>query len=209
VNFQSFQAKQKQKFRPKFDKILGCYKRIGPLAAIISIVFYLLVLYLFALSNTSENPFASIYSNSLIKTAYQHLLFLVGFDTLIYRKYYDTPPKLVGHQASIWVGRPMGWGFSFLWGVLPTHFECVTSQDFIKFWSEIFALFCMCWLEIHKDLKLLSYIKAIFWKLFQTPYYFFWGISLRKWKISKMLSFTFIQTCACYACKGMNHKCVY
>jgi hypothetical protein len=24
---------------------------------------------------------------------------LVGFDTLIYRKYYDTPPILVGHQC--------------------------------------------------------------------------------------------------------------
>jgi hypothetical protein len=69
-----------------------------PLAEIIIIVFYLLVLYLFALSNTPENPFASIYSESLIKTACQHLLLHVGFDTLIYRKYYDTPPILVGHQ---------------------------------------------------------------------------------------------------------------
>jgi hypothetical protein len=72
-------------------------KRVGPLAAIIIIVFYLLILYLFALPNTLENPFASIYSESLIKTAY--LLLLVGFDTLIYRKYYDTPPILVGHHA--------------------------------------------------------------------------------------------------------------
>jgi hypothetical protein len=37
----------------------------------------------------------------LIKTAHQHLLLLVGFDTLIYRKYYDTPPILVGHQRAI------------------------------------------------------------------------------------------------------------
>jgi hypothetical protein len=34
-------------------------ERIGLLAAIITIVFYLLVLYLFALSNTPENLFAS------------------------------------------------------------------------------------------------------------------------------------------------------
>jgi hypothetical protein len=34
----------------------------------------------------------------LIKTTCQHLLLLVGFDTLIYRKYYDTPPILVGHH---------------------------------------------------------------------------------------------------------------
>jgi hypothetical protein len=73
-------------------------ERIGPLAAITIIVFYLLVLYLLALPNTLENLFASIYSESLIKTTYQHLLLLVGFDTLIYRKYYDTPPILVGHQ---------------------------------------------------------------------------------------------------------------
>ncbi|KAK1681044.1 hypothetical protein QYE76_041892 [Lolium multiflorum] len=37
-------------------------------------------------------------SESFIETACQHLLLLVGFDTLIYRKYYDTPPILVGHQ---------------------------------------------------------------------------------------------------------------
>jgi hypothetical protein len=73
---------------------------IGPLAAIIISVFYLLVLYLLALPNTPENPFASIYSESLIKTACQHLLLLVGFGTLIYRKYYDTPPILVGHHST-------------------------------------------------------------------------------------------------------------
>jgi hypothetical protein len=73
-------------------------ERIGPLAAIITIIFYLLVLYLFALSNTPENPFASIYSDSLIRIACQHLLLLVGFDTLIYQKYYDIPPILVGHH---------------------------------------------------------------------------------------------------------------
>jgi hypothetical protein len=61
-------------------------ERIGPLAAIVITVFYLLILYLFALPNTLENPFASIYSESLIKTTCQHLLLLVGFDTLIYRK---------------------------------------------------------------------------------------------------------------------------
>jgi hypothetical protein len=73
-------------------------EKIGPLAAIIITVFYLLILYLFALPNTPENPFASIYSESLIKTTCQYLLLLVRFDTLIYRKYYDTPPILVGHQ---------------------------------------------------------------------------------------------------------------
>jgi hypothetical protein len=73
-------------------------ERIGPLVAITITVFYLLVLYLLALPNTPKSPFASIYSESLIKTVCQHFLLLVGFDTLIYRKYYDTPPILVGHQ---------------------------------------------------------------------------------------------------------------
>jgi hypothetical protein len=75
-------------------------ERIGPLAAIITTVFYLLALYLFALSNTPKNLFASIYSETLIKTTSQHLLRLIGFDTLIYQKYYDTPPILVGHQLA-------------------------------------------------------------------------------------------------------------
>ena len=73
-------------------------KRIGPLAAIIIAAFYLLALYYSAFPKTTENLFASVYSEILIKTACQHLLLLVGFDTLIYRKYYDTPPILVGHQ---------------------------------------------------------------------------------------------------------------
>jgi hypothetical protein len=73
-------------------------ERIGPLAAIITTIFYLLALYLFVLPNTPKNPFASIYSDTLIKTTSQHLLLLVGFDTLIYPKYYDTPPILVGHH---------------------------------------------------------------------------------------------------------------
>jgi hypothetical protein len=75
-------------------------ERIGPLATITINVFYLLVLYLLALPNTLENPFASIYSESLIKTSCQHLLLLVGFDTLIYQKYYDTHSILVGHQRA-------------------------------------------------------------------------------------------------------------
>jgi hypothetical protein len=76
-------------------------KRIGPLAAIIITIFYLLILYLSALSNTPKNPFASIYSDSLIKTDCQHLLLLVGFNTLIYRKCYNTPTILVDHQDPV------------------------------------------------------------------------------------------------------------
>jgi hypothetical protein len=59
-------------------------ERIEPLAEIVTTIFYLLALYLFVLPNTPKNPFASIYSETLIKTTSQHLLLLVGFDTLIY-----------------------------------------------------------------------------------------------------------------------------
>ena len=37
--------------------------------------------------------------NTLLKTAYHFLLPLVGFDTLTYKKDYNRPPILVGHQA--------------------------------------------------------------------------------------------------------------
>jgi hypothetical protein len=76
-------------------------EKIRPLAAIVTTVFLFTRTYLFALSNTPENQFASIYSKILIKTTCQHLLLLVGFDTLIYRKYDDTPPILVGHQPAL------------------------------------------------------------------------------------------------------------
>ena len=66
-------------------------ERIGPLATTVISVFYLLLLYLSAISKTPKNLSASVYSESLTKTPCQHLLLLVGFDTLIYQKYYDTP----------------------------------------------------------------------------------------------------------------------
>ena len=66
-------------------------ERIGPLVATITTVFYLLVFYLSAISKIPKNLTARIYSEFLSKTACQHLLLLVGFDTLIYRKYYDHP----------------------------------------------------------------------------------------------------------------------
>ena len=64
-------------------------KRIGPLATIIIALFYLLALYLFVTTKTHKNLSISIYSGTLCESTSQHLLLLVGFDTLIYRKYYD------------------------------------------------------------------------------------------------------------------------
>jgi len=76
-------------------------KRIGPLAAIVTLALYLLVLYSSATSKPPEYLSVSIYSESFIETACQHLLLLVGIDILTYRKYYDTPPILVGHHRSM------------------------------------------------------------------------------------------------------------
>jgi hypothetical protein len=42
----------------------------------------------------------------------------------------------------------------------------VTSQDFIKFWGNFFLLFCLRYLEIHRDLKLLSLFERFIRKLF-------------------------------------------
>ena len=72
-------------------------KRIGPLVAAL---VYLLALFLSAVSNTTKNLSASFYSEILIQITCQHLLFLVAFATLIYRKYCDTPPILVGHHCA-------------------------------------------------------------------------------------------------------------
>ena len=85
-------------FISKLTGLSFALERIRPLAATVISAFYLLVFYLSAISKTPKNLSASVYSESMIKTACQHLLLLVGFDTLIYRKYYDTPPILVGHQ---------------------------------------------------------------------------------------------------------------
>jgi hypothetical protein len=58
-------------------------ERIGSLAAITIIVFYLLVLSLFALPNTPEKQFASIYSESLIKPLVNTFCFSLG-STLLF-----------------------------------------------------------------------------------------------------------------------------
>ena len=73
-------------------------KRIGLFAATIVALFYLLALYLFFISKIQKHFSFSACSETLLKSTCQHLLLLVGFDTLTYRKDYDRPPILVGHQ---------------------------------------------------------------------------------------------------------------
>ena len=53
------------------------------------------------LSQNHLLPIISVLAeNTLLETAYHFLLFLVGFDTLTYRKDYDRSPILVDHQDS-------------------------------------------------------------------------------------------------------------
>ena len=55
--------------------------------------------FLFTTKTHKHFPFSSC-SESLLKSTFQHLLLLVGFDTLTYGKDYDRSPILVGHQPA-------------------------------------------------------------------------------------------------------------
>src|SRR5664279_4286901 len=74
-------------------------KRIGPLAEILLCCFYLLVLKFLVTIKPHKNLSCSIYSEALVKSTCQHLLLLVGFDALTYRKDHDRSPTLVGHHS--------------------------------------------------------------------------------------------------------------
>ena len=75
-------------------------KSIGPLAAIIITLFYLLELDLLVTIKTHKKSSVSVCTETLHGSTSQHILLLVGFDTLIYRKYYNRSLILMGHQWS-------------------------------------------------------------------------------------------------------------
>ena len=129
-------------------------KRIGPLAALVVPLVYLLALFLSAVSNTTENLSASFYSELLIQITCQHLLLLVGFDTLIYRKYYDTPPILVGHQDYSLAPLP-GSEVLLVSGIGKGNFYC----------EYYFFLFICCSVSSWRNLHLLPCSGAILPKL--------------------------------------------
>src|SRR5664279_4391084 len=81
-------------------------KRIGPLAAILISRFYLLVVKFLVTTKPTTKLACSFYSETLLKSTCQHLMLLVGFDTLTYRKGYDRSPILVGQQGSTSVSDP-------------------------------------------------------------------------------------------------------
>src|SRR5664279_3688523 len=81
-------------------------KRIVPLAALLLCCFYLLVIKFLVTIKPPIKLSCSIYSETLLKSTCQHLLVLVGFDTLSYRQGYDRSPTLVGHQDTFLAALP-------------------------------------------------------------------------------------------------------
>src|SRR4051812_31393372 len=75
-----------------FDK-----KGLGHLLRLFA-VFITCTLFLCFIIKPLKICLLSIDRDFLLHTTSQHLLLLVGIDTPIYRKYYDTPLIFVGHQ---------------------------------------------------------------------------------------------------------------
>ena len=82
--------------------------------------------------------FASVYSESSIKTTHQYLLLLVGFDTLIYRRYYDTPLYLWVIKTIFW---PRFWGVKHYWKVELVKETFTVSDVFIY----VYYFISLCW----------------------------------------------------------------
>src|SRR3954468_6214874 len=72
-------------------------KGLGHLLQLFAVFIYLHFISLLY-QKTLKIRSLSTYRDFLLQTTSQHLLLLVGIDTPNYRKYYDTPPILVGHQ---------------------------------------------------------------------------------------------------------------
>ena len=72
-------------------------KGLGHFLQLFVVFIYLHFIYLHY-QNPLKIRLLSICREFLIQATRKHLLLLIGFDTLTYRKYCDTPPILVGHQ---------------------------------------------------------------------------------------------------------------
>ncbi|KAK1696118.1 hypothetical protein QYE76_012815, partial [Lolium multiflorum] len=120
---------------------------------------------------------------SFIETACQHLLLLVGFDTLIYRKYYDTAPILVGHQDYFLAPLPgsealLRSSLEFLFGKSTTTATVVDEAPGISMDEVRKKLFVMSlsgkaahWYKLLKDGRSLDWkdIVPIFYSKFYPP----------------------------------------
>src|SRR3954465_8668599 len=80
-------------------RLILCPKGLGHLLLLsYPVLLFLSFTFLFLKPKTPKYLSFSVCNLSLSKVTCQHLLLLVGFDTLTYRKHYDGSPSLVGHQ---------------------------------------------------------------------------------------------------------------
>ena len=88
------------------SRLVLCYKKDW--ATLLHLIYfcYLLLVTNYLITKLSVTIISVLAENTLLKTAYHFLLFLVGFDNLTYRKDYDRSPILVGHQDSFLVPLP-------------------------------------------------------------------------------------------------------
>src|SRR4051812_9954920 len=76
-------------------------KGLGHLLLLNYPVYFAFLLPFCCLNQKPLNIYLSVFAAlSLSRVTCQYLLLLVGFDTLTYRKQYDRPPRLVGHQET-------------------------------------------------------------------------------------------------------------
>src|SRR3954471_19288280 len=95
-------------FISSVPRLILCPKGLGHLLLLSYPVYFACLLPFCCLNQKTLNIYISVFAAlSLSKVTCQHLLLLVGFDTLTYRKHYDRSPRLVGHQESF-IGAVVG-----------------------------------------------------------------------------------------------------
>ena len=90
----------------KLYRLVLCYKKDWPPCCTLFTFIACYPLQIILSQNYLLPTISMLAENTLLKTAYHFLPLLVGFDTLTYRKDYDRPPILVGHQDSFLVPLP-------------------------------------------------------------------------------------------------------
>src|SRR3954468_22372624 len=82
-------------------RLILCPKGLGHLLLLSYPVYFACLLPFCCLNQNPLNIYLSMFATlSLSKVTCQHLLLLVGFDTLTYRKHYDRSPRLVVHHET-------------------------------------------------------------------------------------------------------------
>src|ERR1043165_8431187 len=86
-------------FISSVPRLILCPKGLGHLLLLSYPDYFACLLPFCCLNQKPLNIYLPVFATlSLSKVTCQHLLLLVGFESLTYRKHYDRSPKLVGHQ---------------------------------------------------------------------------------------------------------------